>query len=68
VARSGLAGRRAGPPEDVGGTYGYEQFLEAIADPEHKDHDDQLARVGGSFDPDAFDLSAVNAGFTLLNT
>lgn len=63
-----LAGRRAAPPEDVGGTYGYEQFLEAIADPGHKDHDDQLAWVGGSFDPNGFDLGAVNADFTLLNT
>jgi hypothetical protein len=63
-----LAGRRAGPPEDVGGTYGYTEVLEAIADPEHKDHEDQLTWVGGSFDPDTFDLAATNASITLLTT
>ncbi len=34
-----IKGKRACPPEDVGGVWGYEEFLEAIADPKHKEHD-----------------------------
>jgi hypothetical protein len=41
-----LAGRRAGPPEDVGGPYGYAEFLDAISNAGHKDHDDLLACGG----------------------
>lgn len=56
-----LAGARACPPEDVGGIGGYQNFLEAIADPAHEEHAEYLAWVGGFFDPEAFDLAAVNA-------
>src|SRR6266508_3874429 len=31
------AGKRACPPEDVGGVWGYQEFLEAIADPGHSE-------------------------------
>jgi hypothetical protein len=55
-----LAGARAGPPEDCGGVWGYEEMLAAIGDPDHDDHDDMLAWVGGAFDPDAFDVDALN--------
>ena len=48
-------GARACPPEDVGGVWGYQEFLEAINDPEHEDHDGLLEWAGGSFDPEAFD-------------
>jgi hypothetical protein len=61
-----LKGRRACPPEDVGGMWGYEHFLEAIADPEHEEHEDYLEWVGGEFDPEAFDLEEVNEALRAL--
>lgn len=42
--------------EEVGGVFGYEQLLEAIADPEHEEH---LEWMGGAFDPDGFDAGSV---------
>lgn len=56
-----LQGKRAAPPEDVGGIGGYENFLQAIRDPEHDEHDEYLIWIGGKFDPEAFDLESVNA-------
>jgi hypothetical protein len=50
-----VEGERACPPEDVGGVWGYQEFLEAVTDPEHEDHDGLLEWAGGSFDPEAFD-------------
>jgi hypothetical protein len=55
-----LAGRRRCPPEDVGGPWGYENFLEAIRDPRHPEHDSFLEWIGGEFDPEDFDLEATN--------
>jgi hypothetical protein len=53
-----LEGARACPPEDVGGVWGYADFVEAIQNPDHEDHDGLLAWAGGSFDPEAFDPAA----------
>ena len=55
-----IKGKRACPPEDVGGVWGYADFQEAIANPEHDEHDSYLEWVGGEFDPAAFDLDEVN--------
>ena len=55
-----LGGERAGPPDDCGGVWGYDNLLQAIADPKHEDHDDLLEWLGGEFDPVAFDLDEVN--------
>jgi hypothetical protein len=55
-----LAGKRACPPEDVGGVWGYAEFLEAIRDSAHPEHDDMLEWCGGAFDPEAFSLDEVN--------
>ena len=49
-----LEGDRASPPEDVGGIGGFYEFLEALADPKHEQHDD-FKEWGGDFDPDKFD-------------
>jgi hypothetical protein len=54
-------GERACPPEDVGGMWGYAEFLEAIGDPDHEEHDSYLEWIGGKFDPEIFDLDDVNA-------
>lgn len=56
-----LRGKRACPPEDVGGVWGYTDFLEAINDPEHPEHDDYLEWIGDEFDPEYFDLEEINA-------
>jgi hypothetical protein len=37
-----VALQRACPPEDVGGTGGYTEFLAALADPENPEHDHYL--------------------------
>jgi hypothetical protein len=56
-----LAGKRAGPPEDVGGVWGYQAFLEALADPQDEQHAEYMEWSGGEFDAEAFDLEEVNA-------
>jgi hypothetical protein len=56
-----VAGKRACPPEDCGGVWGYANLLEAINDPTQPEHEELLEWVGGSFDPEAFDLEEVNA-------
>ena len=55
-----IKAKRACPPEDVGGVWGYDDFLEAIQDPDHPDHEDMLEWVGGEFDPEAVDLDEIN--------
>jgi len=56
-----LKGKRACPPEDVGGVWGYVRFLEAIRDPADDEHEEYMEWVGEEFDPEAFDLAEVNA-------
>jgi Plasmid pRiA4b ORF-3-like protein len=54
-----IAGERNCPPEDVGGSGGYEEYLEAMADPEHEEHEDMI-QWGGPFDPEAFSVEKIN--------
>ena len=60
-----IKGKRACPPEDVGGVWGYGSFLEAIKDPKNPEHDEYLEWVGGEFDPAEFDLDDINAALDL---
>ncbi|MBO0748502.1 MAG: plasmid pRiA4b ORF-3 family protein [Acidimicrobiaceae bacterium] len=54
-------GARACPPEDCGGPSGYEHLLDALADPADPEHDEMTLLYGDSIDPEAFDLTRVNA-------
>lgn len=53
-------GKRACPPEDCGGPWGYEDLRAAIADPEHENHEDMMAWVPPGFDPERFSVADVN--------
>jgi hypothetical protein len=55
-----LTGKRACPPEDCGGVWGYESLLEAIRDPNHPEHEEMLEWVGEDFAPEAFSLDETN--------
>ena len=48
------------PPEDVGGPWGYGEFLEAIAESKHERHKELLEWCGGDFDPQQFDIDEIN--------
>jgi len=54
-----VGGQRACPPEDCGGTWGYQTLLEALIDPTHDEHEDMLHWIGGTFDPEYFDPAKV---------
>jgi Plasmid pRiA4b ORF-3-like protein len=51
-----LEGERACPPEDCGGPWGYCDYLAAIVDPQHEQHEEML-EWRGAFDPEAFDAN-----------
>jgi hypothetical protein len=59
-----LDGAGACPPEDCGGTGGYEELIDTLADPNHPDHQDMLrwlgVEKGVDFDPARFDPAAAN--------
>jgi len=63
-------GRRAGPPEDCGGIWGYQQLLEVLADPTHPDHEEQMEWLGledpGDLDPARFDADQITEALARL--
>ncbi len=56
-----LDGERACPPEDVGGPHGYANFLLALEDPSHPEHEEWRQWAADNFDPVAFDVGRVNS-------
>ena len=54
-----VAGQRSTPPEDVGGTIGYEDYVEAMRNPDHEEHE-HMSQWRGPFDPESFSVSDVN--------
>ncbi len=54
-------GCRACPPEDIGGPPGYQNFIEALYDPEHEDHEELIDLSGlRGYDTDYVGKDAIN--------
>lgn len=63
-----LAGRRAAPPEDIGGFPGYERLVDLLAEKaagKRKRLPSEYAGLG-KFDPEEFDLASFNHDLALL--
>jgi len=56
-----LTGENACPPEDIGGTGGFEDFVRSMADSEDEEHFACWNWHGGPFDPKGFDVNTTNA-------
>ena len=55
-----LAGKRACPPEDCGGVFGYYRCLEALEATNKSPEDEELLEWMGEYDPQDFDISIAN--------
>lgn len=59
-------GRRAAPPEDSGGPWGYLYKLEVLADPQHEEHADIVEWIGAGYDPELVDVPGIDAALRQL--
>ncbi len=56
-----VAGKRACPPEDCGGPWGYLELLDILADPKHPEYAGRREWLDEDFDPEEFDMAGTNA-------
>jgi hypothetical protein len=56
-----LTGKRACPPEDCGGPWGYQHLLDVLSDPKHEEYNEMVEWIGRPIDAEAFDIDGVNA-------
>jgi integrase/recombinase XerD len=61
-----IDGKRACPPEDSGGPWGYRDLLKVLKNKRHPDYRELRGWVGRSFDPEAFDVEDVNTRLKVL--
>ena len=61
-----LDGQGHGPPEDVGGVLGYEEFLRPLSYRYLLEYRPTRKWAGGDFDPDEFDLETVNSALSTM--
>ena len=63
-----LGGENSCPPEDVGGPLRYDDYLEAISDPNHEEHGAMLEWNGEDFDPLFVDEARITEKFRAIAT
>lgn len=54
-----IKGKRACPPEDCGGIYGYNEVLEILENTTHEDYKELIEWLGDDFDPEYFNSEEV---------
>ncbi len=59
------AGKRACPPEDCGGVWGYKELLQIIKDPQHEEYAEWMEWLPEGFDSEYFSIEEIN--YTLQN-
>lgn len=61
-----VTGKRACPPEDCGGVYGYLRLLEVLADPTHEEYAELREWAGDDLDPEHIDLATIRRDLARL--
>ena len=61
-----IDGEGACPPEDCGGPSGFAEMVEVLADPDHEEHESMRMWAGEGYDPERFDLAAVNETLSFI--
>ena len=61
-----IEGKRACPPENIGGISGYSHILDVLEDPDDLRYDDMIEWIGWNFDPKHFDLDDINVRLNLI--
>ncbi len=56
-----VAGKRACPPEDCGGVWGYQDIIDILANPNHPERAERLEWLGEEFDPEDFSVEEADA-------
>lgn len=59
-------GSRRCPPEDIGGAWAFEEFLEVIMNPAHPSYEEFLRYWGGNSDPEWIDFEQINQALAAL--
>ncbi len=55
-----IKGKRACPPEDIGGIWGYQEFLEAYNNPDNDNHQAMQEWAGPDFESERFDKDDID--------
>jgi len=61
-----VKGKRASPPEDCGGVFGYQELIDILKDPKHPDHEVNVKWLGEDHDPERFEIDLISLENTLI--